>query len=230
MGKGLDRPDAFDLFVDHGRLFAADTVLGLEILEGMTGNKAGHKQAEGGQDDHHQGDQPVDGKHERQRADDGEHPGKQLGKAHQQAVAECIHVRDHPADQVAGGMAVQIFQGQPLDFFDGRVAQLSGDAEHDPVVAQAHQPLHQGGSRRQRDDPDSGPDDPVKIHLRLADHTVDGAAGKDRHEQLRPHANACAEQAENDIVLLPFDIGKHPAQRLFVPRLFFGRMLCFRHH
>ena len=52
-------------------------------------------------------------------------PVEQLGKAHQQAVRKGVHIRHHAADDIAGGVAVQIGQRQGLNFAQRLVAQIT---------------------------------------------------------------------------------------------------------
>ena len=86
----------------------------------------------------------MGGKHEVQGQNDGDAPGKQLGKAQQQAVGQLIHVGDYPLHQVAGAVAVQVRQGQLLDLPDG----FAADVPHRPVgqlvIDQVHGPGGKG--------------------------------------------------------------------------------------
>ena len=92
-------------------------------------------------------------------------PGKQLGKAHQQAVSELIHIRDHPADDIPVGMAVHIFQRQCLDMSEGLLPDIPDHTVGNFIIADIHQPLgrcRQGNHHRH---PLQDTDNPLQIHL-----------------------------------------------------------------
>ena len=61
-------------------------------------------------------------------------PCEKLGKAHQQPIREGIHVRDHPGQNVSGGMRVQIFQGKGMKMGKGIIPQGADGLEGDAVI------------------------------------------------------------------------------------------------
>ena len=127
MAKGLHDLLALDHLVDQGGLLTAHGALALEILVAALGNEACHHQAQRGDADHHQRDGHILTEHEQQGTKDGQHTAEQLGKAHEQAVRKGVHIGDHAADDIAGGVAVQIRERQGLDLTERGVAQIPAD-------------------------------------------------------------------------------------------------------
>ena len=212
VAKGLHHLLSFDHLVDQGGLLAADGALAVEVAVGVVGDEPRHHQAEGGDEDHHQRDQHVFPEHEQQGAQNGQQPGEQLGKAHQQAVGKGVHIGHHPADDVSGGVAVQVGQGQGLDLVDGVVAQVPRDREGDLVVADAEHPLGKGGQGRHDQDVEQDARHPCPVHLAGAQHPVDGVAAQQGDIQLGPHAAGGHQQAGRHIKAVGPDVGQHPAQ------------------
>ena len=198
MAEGLHDLLALDHLVDEGGLLAADGALALEVAIAALGEEAGHHEAQGGDADHHQRDGHVLLQHEQQGAEDGQHAREQLGEAHQQAVGEGIHVGHHPAHDVAGGVAVEVGEGQGLDLPHGGVSQVAADREGDAVVADAQQPLRKGGGHGHSHDLIHDAQHAREVHVPLAQHHIDGVAAEDgdiqlgrdahrRHDEAAPH-------------------------------------------
>ena len=100
---------ANQLFHQAGHL-GAGLALHLEHRIGMGGNEPRHKDGQWRQRHDHQRNAPVNENHHAQRAKNRQHAGKQLGKTHQQTVAELLYIGGDAADSVAGAVGVHIFQ------------------------------------------------------------------------------------------------------------------------
>ena len=107
-----------DQFVDQSRLLSAHDRLFPEIAVSTLCDKSGGKQTERSQDYDDQRDRQVQVQHDPQGAEDRQHTAEQLGEAHQQSVGERVHVGDDAADQISGGMGVQVGKRQLLDLPD----------------------------------------------------------------------------------------------------------------
>ena len=195
MAKGLHDFLALDHLVDQGSLLTAHGALALEILIAALGKEACHNQAQRGDADHHQRDGHILTEHKQQGAKDGQHAAEQLGKAHEQAVRKGVHIGDHAADDIAGGMAVEVGKRQGLNFAQGFVAQVAADKEGDAVVAHAQQPLRKGGDNSHHDDLVDDAQHAREVHGTFAQHHVDGTAAEDGDIQLGSHAHGGHDQA-----------------------------------
>ena len=213
--KGLDHLLPLDHLVDEGGLFPPHLALPPEVLLAFVGDKGRSHDAQRCDDHHHQGDGDVDVKHEAQSTHDGEHAAEQLGKAHQQSVGKHVHIRDDPADQVAGGMGVQIPQRERLDLLDGHVPQIPADTEGHAVVALVHSPLGQGGDRNGNGDDRHDSDQGGKIHPPRAQHHINGFSGENGNQQLRAHAGRGQRQTQGQKDPVGADAAQHPLQHLF---------------
>ena len=195
MAEGLHHLLALDHLVDKGRLLAAHGALALEVFVAALGKEACHQKAQRGDAHHHQRDGHVLAQHEQQGAQNGQHAAEQLSKAHQQAVRKGVHVRHHAADDIAGGVAVEVRKRQGLDLAQDFVAQIAADKEGDAVVAHAQQPLGQRGGTRHHQHLDDDAHHAGEIHGTLAQHHINGAAAQDGDIQLGPHAHGGHHQA-----------------------------------
>ena len=106
MAKGLHHLQLADGLVDERRLLATGNGLLLEHGIGALGNEIRHHKGQRRDQHHYQSDLPVDGHHEDQGAEDGHDARKQLGKTHQQAVGQGVHIGNDPAHQLAPGMPI----------------------------------------------------------------------------------------------------------------------------
>ena len=178
----------------------------------MLGDEGGHHHAQRRDQHDHGGDGAVEHQHEDECAQNGQHAGEQLGEAHEQAVGELIHIRHHAAEQVAGGVLIQLGQGHSLELLHGVPAQVAGDAEGHVVIAHAQQPLADGGDGEGEDNVAADDPHPGKIHCALANHAVDGVAGQDGDIELGRHAEGSGEQAQRQPAPIGADAPQHPAE------------------
>ena len=148
--------------------------LGLEPehIVGVLGDKRRHHQGNRGDHHHHGGDAHVDAEHKAQGAHNGDHPGKQLGKAHEQAVGKLVHIGDHPADHLPGRVGVHIVQGQHLQLAEGGAADIPHHPVGDPVVEQVHDPLAYSRHCHHHAHFHQNPKDGGQIHLAGAHNQV----------------------------------------------------------
>lgn len=130
------------------------------------------------------GDGHVLPQHEQQGAKNGQDAGEQLSKAHQQTVRKGVHIRHHAADDIAGGVAVQIGQRQGLDFTQRLVAQVTADREGDAVVAHAQKPLRKAATAATTRMLTAMRSTPGKVYIALAQHLINGIAAQDGDIQL----------------------------------------------
>ena len=229
MAKGLYHFLALDHLVDQSGLLTTDGALALEIFVAALGEETCHDEAQRGDTDHHQRDGHVLGQHEQQGAQNGQHAREQLGEAHEQAVGKGVHIGYHPADDVAGGVAVEVGEGQGLDLAHGLVAEVAADGERDAVVADTEQPLRKGGGHGHHDDLHDDVQDGGKVHAALAQHKVDGIAAEDGDIQLGGHAYGGHYQAAHHKQAVGFDLMQDTAQRGIA--LFRGQLtFCFCTH
>ena len=179
-------------------------------MVGLFGNEGGHQQTERGQADYQQGDKGADPEHENQCTQDGKHPAEQLSKAQQKAVRQLVHIRNHPADDTAHAVGVQVAEGHDLDFIHGLVPQVTAYMVGDLVIAPVHEPLghcrNQDGNRHLEKDSHKG----LEIHLARPQNTVHPLAGKDRQVKASRHHHRSQNQAEQKLEL----IHQHPVQHL----------------
>ena len=170
MAEGLHHLLALDHLVDQRGLLAAHGALALEVTIAALGKEACHHEAQRGDAHHHQRDGHILAEHEQQGAEDGQNAAEQLCKAHQQAVRKGIHIGHHAADDIAGGMAVEVGKRQGLNFAQGFVAQVAADKEGDAVVAHAQQPLCKSGHTGNHQHLDDNAHHTAKIYGTLAQH------------------------------------------------------------
>ena len=229
MAKGLHDLLALDHLVDQGSLLTAHGALALEILIAALGKEACHNQAQRGDADHHQRDGHILTEHKQQGAKDGQHAAEQLGKAHEQAVRKGVHIGDHAADDIAGGVAVQIRERQGLDLTERGVAQVPADREGDAVVADTQQPLGKCSHHGHDYDLHHDAQNTVEVHIPLAQHHINGAAAEDGNIQLGSHAHSGHDQTANHKKAVRADLFQHPPKRCVA--LFRGQLtLCFCTH
>ena len=212
MAKGLHHLLAFDHFVDQRGLLAADGALALEVAVTALCQKARHHKAQRGDAHHHQSDGHVLPQHEQQGAKNGQDAGEQLGKAHQQAVRKGVHICHHAADDIAGGVAVQIGQRQGLNFTQRLVAQVTADREGDAVVAHAQKPLCKGGHGSYHQNAHRNAQHPGKVHIALAQHLINGITAQDGDIQLGGYADRRHQQAAHHKGTVWTDLVQHPVQ------------------
>ena len=72
------------------------------------GNEIGNQNGQRRNTDYNKGNSPVDTHHKYQGSKNGHSTGKQLRESHQKSICKGIHIRNHPADQVSLGVAVQV--------------------------------------------------------------------------------------------------------------------------
>ena len=123
-----------DRLVDERGLLAAGFGLQDEHIVRRLGDEVGDQQRYGRDDHDRQRDRDAERDHEGERAQDRQDAGKQLREAHEQAVRKGVHVRDHAADGIAGGMAVQIRQRKLVNVGKGVAADVAHDGVGDAVV------------------------------------------------------------------------------------------------
>ncbi len=201
-----------DHLVDQRSLLAAHLALALEVAVAALCKKAGDYKAQRGDADHHQRDGNILPEHEQQGAKDGQKAGEQLGKAHQQTIGKGVHVCDHPAHDITGGVAVQIGQRQRLDLAQRFVAQIMTDREGDAVVADAQQPLCDRCRKRSEHDLHNDPRNGGKLHLPLAQHRIDGTAAQDGDIQLHRHADGRDQHAAHHLRGVGADLFQHAGE------------------
>ena len=201
--------------IDEGGLLAAGFGLQGEHVIGALGDETGHHQRKGRDHHHGGGDHPVDGIHEAQCAKNGQNAAEQLGKAHQKAVGELIHIGDHPADHIAGGVGIQIGQGQMLHVLESIPADIPHGGVGQPVIAQAHQPL---GQRREADHQSHLQEqrqDALKLHLHGSGNQVDDLTGHNGNVQRSGHGQHTQHQGKHQIAPVALHIAKYPREGLF---------------
>ena len=212
VAKGLHHLLAFDHLVDQRGLFAAHGALALEVAVAALCQKARHHKAQRGDAHHHQRDRHVLPQHEQQGAKNGQDAGEQLGKAHQQTVRKGVHICHHAADDIAGGVAVQIGQRQGLNFAQRLVAQVTADREGDAVVAHAQKPLCKGGHGSYHQNAHRNAQYPGKVHIALAQHLINGITAQDGDIQLGGYADRRHQQAAHYKGAVRTDLVQHPVQ------------------
>ena len=109
--EGADKMLVADQLVHQTGQLGAGLALYAEHIIGMLRNELCHKDGKRGENHNDQGNAPVNGKHKAQSAHNGQNAGEQLGKAHQQAVTELLHIGVDAADGVAGLVGIHIAQG-----------------------------------------------------------------------------------------------------------------------
>ena len=212
VAKGLHHLLAFDHLVDQRGLLAADGALALEVAVAALCQKARHHKAQRGNAHYHQRDGHILPQHEQQGAQNGQDAGEQLGKAHQQAVRKGVHIRHHAADDIAGGVAVQIGQRQGLNFAQRLVAQITADREGDAVVAHAQKPLRKGGYGCHHQNAYCNAQHPGKVYIALAQHLINGVAAQDGDIQLSGYADRRHQQAAHHKGAVRTYFVQHPVQ------------------
>ena len=212
VAKGLHHLLTFDHLVDQRGLLAADSALALEVAVAALCQKARHHKAQRGDAHHHQRDGHILPQHEQQGAKNGQDAGEQLGKAHQQAVRKGVYIRHHAADDIAGGVAVQIGQRQGLNFTQRLVAQVTADREGDAVVAHAQKPLRKGGYGCHHQNAHCNAQHPGKVYIALAQHLINGIAAQDGDIQLGGYADRCHQQAAHHKGAVGAYLMQHPVQ------------------
>ena len=195
--EGLHDFLPFNHLVDERRLLHAHTRLLGEVVVRLSGDEGRDEHRQRRQHHDQQGNHPVFDEHDGQRADNQHNAGEQLREAHEEAVGEGVHIGNHAADEVAGGMRVQIAQRQALELVERRVAQVTADVVGNLVVAGGKELLGNGGQRRNDGNPHRKDQHAGQIYLTRADHLVNRLAGQNRDEQLRRRAHARAQQADN---------------------------------
>ena len=212
VAEGLHHLLALDHLVDQRGLLAAHGALALEVTIAALGKEACHHQAQRGDADHHQRDGHILTEHEQQGAKDGQHAAEQLGKAHEQAVRKGVHIGNHAADDIAGGVAVQIRERQGLDLTERGVAQVPADREGDAVVADTQQPLGQCSHYGHDHDLHHDAQNTVEVHIPLAQHHINGAAAEDGDIQLCAHAHSGHHKAAHHKQGIRFDFAQNTGQ------------------
>ena len=208
------------LLAPHLRLFAEHGI-------GALGDEGRHQQGNRCDQHHYHGDSHVLMKHEQQGAQYGNHPGKQLGKSHQKAVCKLVHIGDHPAHQIAGGMGVQIAQGKNLDFFHGLVPDIPNHPVGNAVVAQIHTPLRECGDADKDADLQKNPENSGEIHLAPPDHQIHGAACQNGDIKRGRHSNRGQQHGERQEHPVAPDPPEHLFQRALLHFLPFHTAASF---
>ena len=132
-----------DQFFDQTRHFGAGLALHLEHRIGVGGNEPRDENRQRRQRHNDQRNAPVDEQHDSQRAQNRQHAGEQLGKAHQQTVAELLHVGGNAADSIAGAVGIHIFERQNLQLLKRTDTHITHDLKGNAVIDDIHQPLGQ---------------------------------------------------------------------------------------
>ena len=177
MPEGLHNLLPFNQLVDERRLLPAHTRLLGEVVVRLAGDEGRDEHRQRRQHHDQQGNHPVFDEHDGQRADNQHNTGEQLREAHEQTVGEGVHIGNHAADEVAGGMRVQITQRQALELVERRVAQVAADVIGNLVVAGGKKLLGNRGQRRNDDNPHRKDQYAGQIYLTRAEHLVNRLAG-----------------------------------------------------
>ena len=210
IAEGLHHLLPADHLVDEGGLAAPDLALLPEEPEGAGGEEAGHEEAQGRQQHHEKGDGDILGEHEDQGHRHRQNTGEELGEAQQQPVREDVRVRDDPAHDVAGAVAVQIAEGQVLDVPDGTGADVLDDAVGHAVIEKAHAPgAEPRRSGADQDLPEIAPHGGV-VHPPGGSDGVDGVAEEDGDIELQDHRPGGQDQARQQGDPAPADEGQQP--------------------
>lgn len=94
------------------------------------------------------GDGHIDIKHKSQGTKYRQQTGEKLGKSHQQTVRKLLHIGDHAAYQISGGMGIQIRNRKLLNLCNGSIAQVPADTVSNFIVADTKDPLGNRSDRR----------------------------------------------------------------------------------
>ena len=160
------------------------------------GDQVGNQQRNRRDQHDDQRDGGTQREHENQRAGDGHHAGKQLGEAHEQTIRKGIDVGNHAADDIAGGMRIEILERQLLDAGERIAADIAHGGIGDAVIEFALQPLRRGGDDHAYGDDGKHGLEGGEIDFAGRDDTVNRAADKDGQIQ-REHDNDKREQQRN---------------------------------
>ena len=180
-----------------------------EGLVGAPGNQRGDHHRHRSQGHHHQGNQRVNGQHEAQRAHNGRHAGKQLGEALQQAIAHCVHIADHPVDNVAMGRGVNVLERHMDQAGKHLHPQVADRLVAHGIGAKAHQPLEQRARHNGRRQQQRVMADDRKIHLPGAEDGVHRVSDEHRAQKRHHHIHQRAAKREHKIQ----PVGPHKAHQ-----------------
>ena len=186
---------------------------------GVCRNKARHKNGERCQRYDHQRDAPVYIEHDPQGTQNGQHAGKQLGKSHQQAVTELLHIGRDAADRIAGTVGVHIFQWQNLKLLKHAHPHIPHDLKGDSVVDNIHQPLgeRRAGNRGSHSQCDAAK--PLIIYLPGPHDLIDRPAGQHRCKQGGDNGDERQCKRKNDHALVGADQLQNALDRIAVKLL-----------
>ena len=187
-----------DHLVEEGRLLAARLRLLAEHIISARGDEFCRKEGQRRQHDDDERDLPVQIEHDAECAEDREHTRKQLCEAHEQAVGKLVDIGDHAADDVAGGMAVEVGKRQLLQVGERLGAGIARDAEDDAVIDHIHHPLRRGAQQREHRDLQPNGRDRREDDLPRPDDGVDRLADEDRDIERGGDVPRRAEQREDD--------------------------------
>ena len=209
MGECLHHLLITDHFINQRRLLPPHLGLHPKHVVGPAGNEPGDKQGQRRQHHNRQGDLPADGQHKQQCAQNGYNTGEQLGKAHQQTVRKLIHVRNNPADDAAGGMGVQIAQGQDLQLAKGLLPHIPDDVIGNPVVEHIHQPLGKSGAACYDADFQQQGTDAGKIHMSGCHNQINGPSDQDGQIKRHGHCSSGKQHGQDQQKPVSADILPH---------------------
>ena len=224
IAERADKMLVADQFFDQTRHFGAGLALHLEHRIGVGGNEPRDENRQRRQRHNDQRNAPVDEQHDSQRAQNRQHAGEQLGKAHQQTVAELLHVGGNAADSIAGAVGIHIFERQNLQLAKRTDTHITHDLKGNAVIDDIHQPLGQRcagnrGSHRYRNFAKA-----CKINLTGSQDHIHGLAGQYRGQQSRDHCDQRKGQRQDDHAGIGADQLQDAMDRILVQLL-----LCLAH-
>ncbi len=154
--EGLDDGQIPDHLVGQRRQVSSGFRLLFKEPEGTVGDEFCGKKCQRRQNGDDERDQWLQRQHEDNRSHDGYDTGEQVGESEQNSIGELLDICDDTADQIAGGMRVNVGERQAVNLVKGLLAQIPNDQVRDFVVDVIHGPL---GSCRHYDADDDSADD-----------------------------------------------------------------------
>ncbi len=195
-GEGL-----YDLLIpDHffykGGLLSPGFRLQLKHGIGPGGYKTGHQEGNRRDTDHHQRNGNIGDQHKNQRSQNGQHPGKQLGKAHQEAVCKGVHIRHDPAHNIAVSMGVKVLQRQLLQLVECIFPNILHHMIGDMIIAGVHHPLSNGGNGHGCDYLHHNGKDALKVHRALSQKQIHRIACENGNIECQSHGHRRQDQGQ----------------------------------
>src|SRR5690606_12499556 len=102
--------------------------------------KAGDEQRKGRKYDNYGRYPRIDRKHEANGAGNSDHAAEKLGKSHQKAVRNLVHIRDHPAEDITMLVGIYELERNVVQAFESLYPHIPGGIIRSPVVAKPHEP------------------------------------------------------------------------------------------